>query len=173
MMSSIERLALRGNDKQKKKEYDMMLKFQTHLEEGKDIRNGIWDRYELDLLNTFLFLTAKPVIYLINLSQKDFVRKKNKWLSKIMTWIQEHETHPTIIPYSADFELNLALQPDDAAKEKFAAEVGAKRCVRMLRVPIVYAHCMLACCPRSSRLVTTLSASATSSRQARLDQPPD
>jgi len=40
------------------------------------------------LLNEQFFLTAKPVTYLINLSAKDFERKKNKWLPKIAEWIK-------------------------------------------------------------------------------------
>ena len=35
---------------------------------------------QIDVLNQHLFLTAKPVIYLVNLSEKDYIRKKNKWL---------------------------------------------------------------------------------------------
>lgn len=31
------------------------------------------------MLNKYLFLTSKPMIYLINLSEKDYIRKKNKW----------------------------------------------------------------------------------------------
>ena len=34
---------------------------------------------QLEVLNQHLLLTAKPVIYLLNLSEKDYVRKKNKW----------------------------------------------------------------------------------------------
>ena len=34
-----------------------------------------------------MLLTAKPVIYLINLSEKDYQRKKNKWLAKTFQWI--------------------------------------------------------------------------------------
>ena len=34
---------------------------------------------QIEVLNTYLFLTAKPVIYLVNLSEKDYARKKNKW----------------------------------------------------------------------------------------------
>ena len=35
--------------------------------------------FQIDVLNEYLFLTSKPVIYLVNLSEKDYVRKKNKW----------------------------------------------------------------------------------------------
>jgi obg-like ATPase 1 len=36
-------------------------------------------------------LTAKPIVYLVNLSQEDFVKKKNKWLPKIKAWIDEKD----------------------------------------------------------------------------------
>lgn len=31
---------------------------------------------------------TQPVVYLVNLSANDFIRKKNKWLAKIHAWIQ-------------------------------------------------------------------------------------
>ena len=34
---------------------------------------------QVEVLNKHLFLTAKPVIYLVNLSERDYIRKKNKW----------------------------------------------------------------------------------------------
>lgn len=34
---------------------------------------------QIEVLNKHLFITAKPIIYLINLSEKDYIRKKNKW----------------------------------------------------------------------------------------------
>lgn len=27
-----------------------------------------------------MFITVKPALYLVNLSEKDYIRKKNKWL---------------------------------------------------------------------------------------------
>ncbi len=35
--------------------------------------------FQIEVLNKHLFITAKPMIYLVNLSEKDFIRKKNKW----------------------------------------------------------------------------------------------
>ena len=34
---------------------------------------------QLDIVNELFLLTAKPVTYLVNLSEKDYIRKKNKW----------------------------------------------------------------------------------------------
>lgn len=33
----------------------------------------------IEVLNKYLVLTSKPMIYLVNLSEKDYIRKKNKW----------------------------------------------------------------------------------------------
>jgi ribosome-binding ATPase YchF (GTP1/OBG family) len=35
--------------------------------------------FQVDVVNGLQLLTAKPVIYLVNLSEKDYIRKKNKW----------------------------------------------------------------------------------------------
>ena len=43
-------------------------------------RYGDWNQADIEILNKHLFITAKSMIYLVNLSEKDFIRKKNKWL---------------------------------------------------------------------------------------------
>ena len=58
----------------------------------------------MDILNKHLLLTSKPVIYLVNLSEKDYIRKKNKWLVKIKEWIDAREPGATIIPFSGALE---------------------------------------------------------------------
>lgn len=37
------------------------------LEEKKDVRLGEWKAAEIEILNTFQLLTAKPVVYLVSL----------------------------------------------------------------------------------------------------------
>ena len=54
-------------------------------------------------LNTHKFITAKSVIYLVNLSEEDFLNKKNKWLRKIKEFIDTN-VPGEIIPYSASYE---------------------------------------------------------------------
>jgi obg-like ATPase 1 len=60
------------------------------------------------VINSFNLLTAKPVIYLVNLSEKDFARKKNKWLAKIKAWIDENHPGDMLIPFSAGMESNVS-----------------------------------------------------------------
>ena len=42
-----------------------------------------WNDNEMDILNKYLFLTAKPMIYLLNMAKKDYIKKKSKWLMPI------------------------------------------------------------------------------------------
>ncbi len=57
-------------------------------QEGKDVRLCDWGAKDIDVLNTLQLLTAKPVVYLVNLSEADYLRKKNKWLAKIAEWVK-------------------------------------------------------------------------------------
>jgi obg-like ATPase 1 len=81
---------------------------------GKEVRNGMdqWSTIDVDYLNTYMLLTSKPVIYLINLTAKDYARKKNKWLVKIHEWVKGHGGGQ-IIPFSGGFECELQNTPDD------------------------------------------------------------
>ncbi|KAG0522871.1 hypothetical protein BDA96_07G075100 [Sorghum bicolor] len=54
------------------------------------------------------------------MSEKDFQRKKNKFLPKIHAWVQEHGGE-TILPFSCAFEQKLVDMPEDEAA-KYCAE---------------------------------------------------
>lgn len=45
--------------------------------------------------------------YLINLSEKDYIRKKNKWLIKIKEWVDKCDPGALVIPFSGALELKL------------------------------------------------------------------
>jgi obg-like ATPase 1 len=58
-------------------------------------------------------LTAKPINYLDNLSERDFVRKKNKWLPKIKAWIDENNPGDALIPFSVALEERLVKMSEE------------------------------------------------------------
>ena len=58
---------------------------------------------QVDVINPLFLLSAKPVVYLVNLSEKDYIRKKNKHLSKIAEWMKEHAAGDPILPLSECF----------------------------------------------------------------------
>ncbi|KAJ7220008.1 P-loop containing nucleoside triphosphate hydrolase protein [Mycena pura] len=112
-------------DKAKKEEIATVEKILKHLSvDGKDVRKGDWTNKEIDVVNGLMLLTAKPVTYLVNLSEKDYARKKNKWLPKIKAWIDENNPGDMLIPFSVALEERLApLSPEE--KEKAQKEAGA------------------------------------------------
>lgn len=75
---------------------------------------------EIDAINEMPLITVKPIVYILNLSKKDFIRGKNKHLPKIKEWIDAHGGGP-IIPYSVEFEEAYREAEDKAA---FLEEAG-------------------------------------------------
>lgn len=97
------------------------------LENKKPVRDGDWNAKEIDFLNLHLFITAKPVVYLVNIGRDEYIAKKNKYLPSIIKWIQENGGGP-MLPFSAEFEkevLALAGSPDKDIRDKAAADLGA------------------------------------------------
>jgi obg-like ATPase 1 len=76
-------LVNRGNSTVHKDELDTLLKTEEELLAGKHVRFVEWNEKEIDYLNKYLFLTAKPMIYLLNMSRKDYISKRSKWLMPI------------------------------------------------------------------------------------------
>ncbi|KAH9796051.1 Obg-like ATPase 1 [Citrus sinensis] len=115
-IEDVEKSMKRSNDKQLKIEHELCQRVKAWLQDGKDVRLGDWKAADIEILNTFQLLTAKPVVYLVNMNEKDYQRKKNKFLPKIHAWVQEHGGEQ-IIPFSCALERNLAdMPPDEAAK---------------------------------------------------------
>lgn len=106
---------------------DTLVKAKECLEvEQKPLRTADWSNAEVEVLNQHLFLTAKPAIFLVNMSEKDYVRKKNKWLGKIKEWVDKHSGE-LIIPFSAALELKLVdLEQNEGpeAAQAYLRELG-------------------------------------------------
>ena len=119
--SKVEAEAKRNaRDKEAQERYKAFTKIKEWVEAGKELRFGDWTLREVDLINEGQYLTAKPVVYLVNLSEKAFVTKKNKFLVPLKEWVDAESGGEPIIPYSAAFEKNLF----DAGEE-------AVRCTRL------------------------------------------
>jgi obg-like ATPase 1 len=91
------------NTKEAIKEREHLVKVEACLAAGRWIKDETWTFQEVEYLNDCLFLTAKPVIYLVNIGDTDYEKKKNKWLLKIKEWIAAN-VKGQMIPYSVAFE---------------------------------------------------------------------
>ncbi|XP_068194641.1 obg-like ATPase 1 isoform X2 [Antennarius striatus] len=124
IIDKLEKTAVRGGDKKLKPEYDIMLKIRNWIqEEKKHVRfYHDWNDKEIEVLNKYLLLTSKPMIYLVNLSEKDYIRKKNKWLVKIKEWVDKHDPGALVIPVSGALESKLLDMEGEEERKKYCEE---------------------------------------------------
>ncbi|KAF0852622.1 mitochondrial translation ribosome-binding ATPase YchF [Andalucia godoyi] len=111
LTKQLEQLTSKRNrgpaDKEHEHMVDLTKRLVEVLEAGKDIRFGEWKNADIELLNTMQLLTAKPVLYIANMSAEDYERKKNKWLAKVKKWIDDHCPGEQLVPYSVKHETAL------------------------------------------------------------------
>lgn len=108
----------RGIDKtkEKKQEFETLKKAKECLESNTDIREYKWTNDDVEVLNRLQLLTAKPVVYLVNISKKDYEKKSNKYLDDIATWCQKRSPDSPIIPFSVKFESDYLAMSEDERK---------------------------------------------------------
>jgi obg-like ATPase 1 len=121
----VSKVIQRGIDKskEKKQEYDTLVKAKACLEAGTDIREYEWTNNDIDALNRLQLLTAKPVVYLINVSKKDYINRSNKHLGDIVAYASKRSPGAPMIPFSATFEtewLDMSAEEQEASAVKTA-----------------------------------------------------
>lgn len=94
--------------------YEKALKL---VESNTPIQTGEFKDSEVDIIRDWGCITTKPQIYVVNLSQKNFIRKGNKWLQKIVDWVKDHGGGQ-ILPVSCEFEQTLFDLKDDPENQK-------------------------------------------------------
>lgn len=102
-LDDLDKQVKRTNNKEAKEEMEILERVKARLVDNKWVRHGEWSNNDITVLNTHRFITAKQVVYLVNLSEEDYEKKKNKWLKKIKDWI-DGNCPGEIIPYSANYE---------------------------------------------------------------------
>ncbi|KAJ4422162.1 Obg-like ATPase [Gnomoniopsis sp. IMI 355080] len=94
------------------------------LKDGKDVRAGNWGPKEVEVINPLFLLSAKPVVFLVNLSEKDYIRKKNKHLPAIAEWCKTNSPGDPIIPISVALEERLAAFATDEEVKEECKKIG-------------------------------------------------
>ncbi|KAF9583291.1 hypothetical protein BGW38_009821 [Lunasporangiospora selenospora] len=121
-------------EKKKKEEFATIEKCLAWVEQGNDIRKGDWSNSEIEVINQQYLLTAKPMIYLVNLSEHEYLhlsKEPNSAVERIQTWIDEHHPGDLLIPFSGSFESQLSLfndSPEDkqTVLDDASEQVGSK-----------------------------------------------
>jgi len=106
--------------KEKKFEFDTFVKVKEILESGKDVRAVRWSAKETPIINTKQFLTAKPMIYLVNLKKTSYIKKRSNWLPKILQYVKAKGLGEPVLPISASYESLIVdaemVSPEEVAK---------------------------------------------------------
>lgn len=113
----------RSGDTLAKKEYEILLKFKTHLEEGKNARALEMDDESRLLIRELQLLTDKPVIYVANVEEEK-AHFGNEHSAKIEKIAATEKAQMIVV--SAAIEAQIAEFDDPEEKELFLEEYGLK-----------------------------------------------
>jgi len=116
LIESLDRHLRHMKDKVKQLELDVLKKVKEVLAQKKQIRLCEWKSTEVEILNGHQLLTAKPVLYVVNMSEKDYAKKGNKFLPKIKQWVDAHGGEP-MVPFCGALESKLIEMGEDAVKQ--------------------------------------------------------
>lgn len=127
-----------------------MAKVKEFLESDQLLGKQQWSTIEVQKINEFLpdLITTKPVVYLLNMSTKNYLTKRNKWLAPVFKWIQEHGGG-TILPISVTCEERLMNARKDGGSnqeeeecEKIKREIGVVKHIDAKTKACVETDCM-------------------------------
>ncbi|KAI9206769.1 P-loop containing nucleoside triphosphate hydrolase protein [Polychytrium aggregatum] len=117
----------RNMAKEKLEEYDVLSKLWDVLSvQQRDVRDHEWSNPETKIINGLYLLTAKPVVYLCNLSERDYATRDDRYLSAIRKWVDENHPGDGVIGYSNDVEYTLSASETDEERAEYLAEVQNK-----------------------------------------------
>jgi obg-like ATPase 1 len=75
----------------------------------------------------------------VNLSEKDYIRQKNKHLAKIKQWIDMNNPGDLLIPFSVALEDRLSKMSEEEAAEELK-KLGTKSALPRIAVSGIYPH---------------------------------
>ncbi|OWB52741.1 hypothetical protein B5S27_g4322 [[Candida] boidinii] len=81
--------------------------FELITEGQKVINKQDWTDDQIDILNSYTLLTAKPTVFLVNVNEQDFLSQTNEFLPKIQEWVDEYAMGSQVILFSASYETKL------------------------------------------------------------------
>lgn len=116
----VEKMAKSG-DKEAKKEYDILLKFKSHLEEGKNARTLHIEKESLPFVSGLQLLTGKSVIYVANVEEEN-AKTGNQYTEQLVEAVRDENAEVVVI--SASIEAQIAELEDEEEKEMFLEEYG-------------------------------------------------
>ncbi|RCK55931.1 Obg-like ATPase [Candida viswanathii] len=98
-------------------------KLSTLLYDGIKAVNGEWTDEEIEIINGLNLSTAKPTVYLLNVSKEDYGKQTNQFLEQVQDWITNNSPNDRLLMFSAEHETRLNELQDEELKG-YVADVG-------------------------------------------------
>ncbi|CAL1189826.1 unnamed protein product [Candida parapsilosis] len=93
---------------------ELLEKLSDCLYNGVKVINGVWTDEEIDYINGLNLLTAKPTVYLLNVSKSDYIAGTNQFWGRVQEWITTNSGNDKLIMFSAEYEHALiTAEPQD------------------------------------------------------------
>ena len=121
-IDKVYKQAQTGGDKQAKQVYEVLAKYKSALEQGKNARTVTFDtREDLKIAHDLFLLTAKPVLYVCNVDEASAV-KGNDYVEKVREALTSEQAEIMIL--AAKIEGEIAELESFEERELFLNEIG-------------------------------------------------
>lgn len=120
-ISKIEKKVKTTNDKELKKELDVLLKAKETLSKNIPLRLLELEEEELLLIKHFNLITLKPIIYLANVSEIEVINEENKYIKEVREYTSKENGE--VIIMCAKLESELA-ELNEEEKSDFLKDLG-------------------------------------------------
>ena len=121
-MAKIERKAFMKVDKESVVEFELLTKLKKALEEGKLIRDLDLSKEQKEILRGYNFLTIKPMIYVMNVSEDD-INEDNDYVKAVRDYANKTNTQAIKICAKIEEELS---DLDEDERKMFLDDFGIK-----------------------------------------------
>lgn len=111
----------KGGNKEEAKNVEVLEKAKTYLEQGKNLREMEVDELESQILDSFQFLTFKPVLYLCNVDEAA-VKNGNKYVDAVKEAIKNE--HTEVLVLAAQIESDIMELETYEERQIFLEELG-------------------------------------------------
>ena len=120
-IAKIERKVITSKEKEAVKEFELLKKLKKALEEGKSARSLQYDE-EKEFLKNYQLLTAKPVIYVANVSEDEIADLNNCANYQAVKKYAE-DNNSQVVAITAQMEEEIS-QMDEESKQMFLSDLG-------------------------------------------------
>ncbi|MFO7968749.1 MAG: redox-regulated ATPase YchF [Candidatus Izemoplasmatales bacterium] len=102
-------------------EYEILNKLLEHLKAERPIRSYPLEKDELELIKNYSFLTAKPMIYVCNVSEDDLNNEANKYVKQVKEHSKKENAELVVISAKIEQELQ---ELDIDERNEYMKELG-------------------------------------------------